>query len=218
MKLIKKLDLRYATESSKRKTRYGLFLCDVCKTSCEVAVGGGTKSKSCRECAAISLDKRNTTHGGAGSRMYRTWQSMRRRSNNKNREDYKCYGGRGIKICEEWNDFSVFRDWAMANGYADDLSIDRIDNDKGYSPDNCRFTSKEIQARNTRRICSNNTSGYRGVSWRKDTNKWRAEITVNSKRINLGSFVKAPDAAKAYDQYIIDNNLEHTTNGVITGE
>jgi len=215
MQLIKKLDMRFPTESSKRKTRYGLFLCPVCTTSCEVAISSGVRSKSCMVCTGVATGRRNTTHGDTGSRMHKTWKSMRQRCNNKNCEDYKCYGGRGIKICEEWNDFSVFRDWAFSNGYTDNLKIDRVDNDGDYSPRNCRFTTQEVQSRNTRKLRANNTSGYRGVSWHKTKNKWGASIRVNSKLNNIGYFNKALDAAKAYDQYVIDNNLEHTTNGLI---
>lgn len=62
------------------------------------------------------------------------------------------YGGRGITVCEEWkNDFATFKEWAMENGYADNLTIDRIDNDNGYFPENCRWATKKVQQRNTNR-------------------------------------------------------------------
>lgn len=82
-------------------------------------------------------------------RLYRIWSSMKQRCNNPNHKHYKHYGGRGIGICKEWeSDFDVFAEWAMENGYSDTMSIDRIDNDKGYCPDNCRFIYYKDQPKN----------------------------------------------------------------------
>jgi len=215
MELIKKLDMRFATNKSKKKARYGLFLCPVCKTTCQTYISNGLKAKSCRPCVNIAASKKMTTHGGRRTRPYRTWMSAKDRCNNKNSIYYKNYGGRGIKVCDEWSKFEPFRDWALANGYSDDLTIDRIDNDKGYSPDNCRFVSRNIQMRNTRKIKINNKSGFRGVCWYKAGNKWVAQICVDRKQVYLGRYTDKLDAAKAYDRYVIDNNLEHTTNGLI---
>ena len=83
-----------------------------------------------------------------------------------------------------------------------------------YEKENCRWANKSTQQRNTRKLISTNKSGYRGVTWHKAKKKWNAQIKVNYKRIHLGSFLTALDGAKAYDKYVIDNNLEHTINGV----
>jgi hypothetical protein len=90
-------------------------------------------------------------HGLKNSRLYVVWQHMRGRCERKTDKAYKWYGGRGITICEEWrNDFQAFYDWAMANGYADNLTIDRIDVNGNYEPNNCRWISNAEQQRNKR--------------------------------------------------------------------
>lgn len=84
-------------------------------------------------------------------RLYSLWGSMVHRCENKKRDSYQRYGGRGITVCEEWHDANLFMDWAENNGYKPGLQLDRIENDKGYSPDNCRWVTAKENARNTRR-------------------------------------------------------------------
>ncbi len=90
----------------------------------------------------------NKTHGLTGTRIYRIWKCMRTRCNNPNRREWKNYGGRGIKLCPEWDNFLNFYEWAMANGYDDSLTIERKDVDKGYEPDNCCWIPMKEQALN----------------------------------------------------------------------
>lgn len=140
---------------------------------------GGTKSCGCyrREWASTIEVK----HGGCRrenrERLYSVWNMMKQRCNDPNNCHYKDYGGRGIFVCEEWSkSYEAFRDWAMANGY-DPLAkhgkctIDRIDNDKGYEPDNCRWVSTEEQARNkrTNRLISFNGETKTISEWGEET-------------------------------------------------
>jgi len=90
----------------------------------------------------------NYKHGGKGTRMYRIWKELISRCNDKSN---KNYGGRGISVCDYWKNFINFREWSNTNGYSDELSIDRINVDGNYSPDNCRWATSIIQNNNTRR-------------------------------------------------------------------
>lgn len=80
-------------------------------------------------------------HGGTGTRLHRCWLGMNRRCNTRSAHEWKRYGGRGIQVCDEWNDFAVFREWSMTHGYRDSLVLDRIDPDGNYMPSNCRWVT-----------------------------------------------------------------------------
>lgn len=98
-----------------------------------------------------AIKSANTTHGFCDKeRLYFTWCHIRQRCKNPNNKQYKHYGGRGIKVCEEWNDYAVFRKWAISNGYADNLTIDRMNNDGDYEPTNCRWVDIKTQCNNRR--------------------------------------------------------------------
>ena len=208
--LVEDLGMIFATEDSKKKRRYGIYKCGFCgeefKAYTQHITSGNIKSCGCYMKRRVS--ETHKTHGLIGTRLYRIWASIKFRVSNYNNKRYKDYVGRGITICDEWeNDFMSFYNWAMSNGYSDELSIDRIDNDGNYCPENCRWTTQTIQSRN-RRIQKNNISGYRGVSFIKSKNKYVTYICINKKNKSLGQFLTAVEGGVAYNNYIIENNLE----------
>lgn len=148
-------------DTGKRKNRRKIWLCKCdCGNEKEVIstylVNGDTTSCGCyrRECELKNLSKfwgQAKTHGLSKTRIYQIWADMKDRCNNANNPVFKNYGGRGIKVCDEWlNDFMSFFNWAMANGYQNDLSIDRINVNGNYEPNNCRWATWKIQANNKR--------------------------------------------------------------------
>lgn len=138
------------------------------------------KSTSCgcfrEEVTAKETAMKITKHGMWGTRLYREWIQMKQRcSPSCSKDQYDSYYGRGIRVCAEWeHDFEAFAKWAQSNGYADDLSIDRIDNDGNYEPTNCRWVTGEAQA-NNKRVSKLIT--YKGET--KTMAEWAREVNIN---------------------------------------
>lgn len=138
----------------KKDGTYWLCVCD-CGKLFEVK-GGNLRSDNTKSCGCWLKENAQlqfTTHGKRNTRLYRTWNHMKSRCYNKNVKHYNDYGGRGIAVCDEWkDDFMSFYNWAMANGYDDTLTIDCIDVNGNYEPNNCRWADKKQQSRNRRNV------------------------------------------------------------------
>jgi len=179
-----------------------------CKCNCSnqtelIVIGNSLVSRNTKSCGCLNSEMskiRFTTHGKYQTRLYNIWREMKARCHDINNPRYKDYGGRGIKVCQEWlDDFMNFYNWSMDNGYSEELEIDRIENNGIYEPSNCRWTTREIQCRNQRIRCDNSI-GIRGVCLHKSTNKYRAYITSSGITEYLGYFNTIEEAAEARKQ------------------
>lgn len=149
MELIRRSQSR---KDSRGKIRqYGIFFCPYCQRFAEKQVHHGIRDMSCG-CVTLQLRANSRRrHGEKNTRLYSVWAGIKNRCLNPNDPTYKYYGKRKIKLCREWLNYTPFRDWALANGYTDKLTIDRIDNDGNYESKNCHFIPRAENARKTRR-------------------------------------------------------------------
>jgi hypothetical protein len=163
------------------------------------------KGKLPKSCGCLFLTRKGLS--AKNKRLYTTFCHINDRCYNPKNVKYKYYGKRGIFVCEEWrSSFENFLNWSLFNGYKENLTLDRIDVNKGYSPDNCRWVDMHVQVTN-RNINKNNTSGYVGVSWDKNRNKWHSSIVYNYKSISIGRYSDKKEALDARNRYIIEHNL-----------
>lgn len=153
-------------------------------------------------CGVKGCRKFYSVHGNAGieeTTEYRIWGTMKSRCLNPNDQAYENYGGRGITICEEWLSFENFLN-DMGSRPSENHTLERINNDKGYSRENCKWATWETQNRGNKRLNKNNTSGVRGVYLNKKTGSWYASIYTSGKQIHLGTFNSFVEAATARKQ------------------
>lgn len=159
---------------------YWICHCD-CGNIVEV-VGGDLKRGCTQSCGCLAREaarKRLTKHGMAGTRLYETWQGMKDRCYKEQDCAFKYYGKNGIKICDEWQEFEPFYKWAIANGYSDDLTIDRIDVNGNYEPSNCRWATRKEQA--------NNKTTNRHISFEGETKtlkQWSETLGISHQTIS----------------------------------
>ena len=132
--------------------RLGLFFCSYCEKEVVKQLGNGNQQVSCGCAKHILLSNALTKHGGKGTKLYAVWTNMRGRCLYKSNGAYEYYGGRGISICDKWTDFLAFKAWAEKSGYKKGLTIDRIDNDGNYLPENCRWVTLQENVQNSRKI------------------------------------------------------------------
>lgn len=126
-----------------------------CKCDCgtvKIVHGTSLKSGTSTNCGCIRKTGLHRTHSKSNHPLYKVWQRIKGCTSSKTHQDYKHYGARGIKVCDEWlSDFQKFYEWSIQNGYKRGLEIDRINNGGNYEPSNCRWVNRSIQMRNTRR-------------------------------------------------------------------
>ena len=214
-KLIKLTDFRAATPTSKAHEQYGLFECPYDGTIFETVVRS-VKSGNTLSCGCLQRKAAHDTsfkHGMHGTRLYRIHNNMIQRCTNLKNDAYEYYGGRGIIVCDEWlQNFITFKDWAITNGYKANLELDRIKTTLGYSPENCHWTNHLKNSQNKNLIQSNNTSGYRGVSYNKNKRKYEAYITDNGIVHKLGYHNTKEAAAQVRDNWVVNHNKIHPLN------
>ena len=203
-KLIKELGMRFPTELSKQRSRYGLYECPYCENTFECRISS-VNMRYTKSCGCLKGD----AHGLTSHRFYKTWKQMVDRCTNPKIKAYKDYDGRGITVCEEWLNIRNFVDWCdLTHPNQEGYTLDRINNDKGYSPENCTWSDKSTQAIN-RRMRRTNTSGFVGVGFNKSKGKWEASLKLNNIYKYIGSFLTIEEAVQARDNYIIENKLPH---------
>jgi hypothetical protein len=180
LKIISEAEYR----GKKGKDIYYICECDCGKKKQILGTSLRRKEGGVRSCGCLKIEYVKT-HGMTGTRIYKIWDAMKYRCLNENCKSYPGYGGRGITVCEEWlEDFMNFYNWAMDNGYSDDLTIDRIDNNGNYTPNNCRWATNEIQQNN---LSSNVLIEFNGIT--KTMSEWAKQYDIDYQ-----TFVKRVDA------------------------
>ena len=161
---------------------------------------GTTKSCGCMNPKIANANKPIIEKHIMSNRLYKIWDGMHYRCENPKADSYHNYGGRGIKVCAEWTGgegFDRFREWAVSHGYADDLQIDRIDNNRGYEPNNCRWVTQIENSINRRPRGPSQVAGVYCNGRTGESSRWCAHIKINGQTKHLGTFKTKEEAIAA---------------------
>lgn len=197
-----------------------------CSCSCgkkTTATGSNLRAGNKRSCGCLQVEvnkllgaqlskKYNNKHGLRKHPIYKLWNNVMTRCYNKKYHRYKDWGGNGITVCPEWHDPAVFIEWCEQNGWNTKLQLDRINNEGPYCPSNCRFVTPSDNMANQKAIRSNNTSGYRGVTFNGAS--WCWKLTYCGKTYRKFGFQTAKDAAISRNQFI-DSGVPGTKNKIV---
>lgn len=186
----------YVQPNGQKKTQWH------CKCDCGneiITVGYNLTRGVCTSCGCVRIERlvqMNKTHGKSNHILFSKWEHMKDRCYNPKDKRYKNYGGRGIKICDEWlNSFESFYEWSLENGYQDGLSIDRIDVNGNYEPNNCRWTTWDVQ-------CNNRTNNvyieYNGEI--KTLKQWCDILNIDYKKAHNRIHKLKWDAKRAFEE------------------
>ena len=180
---------------NKHKKKLYKCYCTGCGNK-KIMIGTEVKNGYSKSCGCLNKVSHSKKHGMTGTLIYNKWKGMKQRCYNSNYDFYSAYGGRGIKVCDEWKDdfMQFYKD--MGDVPFEGAELDRINNDDDYKPSNCRWVSHEENANNRRKY--HNKTGYTGVTYKPHLNKYQAQLYKNKKFIYLGVYETAEEAHLAY--------------------
>ncbi len=213
MKMIEDLGYQFAKPTSKKPVHQAIWECPYCKKHFKASVPNVKRNNtySCGCYQRRRAGESHRTHGLCEFKDFKVWQNIVNRTTNPKAPKFEHYGGRGIRMCDEWlNNPEAFIDyiWRLPDYRKEGYTLDRINPDGNYEPGNLRYANRHIQGTNKSAIRRTNTSGYEGVDYVKKTiNHWQSRIVVNKKAIYLGCHATPEKAAIARNNYIIEHNL-----------
>lgn len=180
---------------NKHKKKLYKSYCTRCGNE-KIMIGTEVKNGYSKSCGCLNKVSHSKKHGMTGTLIYNKWKGMKQRCYNSNYDFYSAYGGRGIKVCDEWKDdfMQFYKD--MGDVPFEGAELDRINNDDDYKPSNCRWVSHEENSNNRRKY--HNKTGYTGVTYKPHLNKYQAQLYKNKKFIYLGVYETAEEAHLAY--------------------
>lgn len=180
---------------NKHKKKLYKCYCTRCGNE-KIMIGTEVKNGYSKSCGCLNKVSHSKKHGMTGTLIYNKWKGMKQRCYNSNYDFYSAYGGRGIKVCDEWKDdfMQFYKD--MGDVPFEGAELDRINNDDDYKPSNCRWVSHKENANNRRKY--HNKTGYTGVTYKPHLNKYQAQLYKNKKFIYLGVYETAEEAHLAY--------------------